>query len=184
MNHTTFPTKQRDASILGTLYIAAPRFYLHISSMALTNIFCALQLIGAAALLHESNTSQLTGYGVLGVLTGSALGMLIATSSKNRMSWRIWGRRFAAYFLSGIIVTAGLITITAHLGVEPSTFLAFACGGFGGFAGLGLVLMAEKRAKKEVSIYLEEDESEGIAPVPPGRVIDLRTNKTETHKLI
>ena len=144
--------------------------------MALTNIFCGLQLVGAAALLYESNTSQLAGYGLLGVLTGSALGMLIATSARNRMPWRIWGRRFAAYFLSGMIVTAGLIALTTHFGVEPSQFLAFACGGFGGFAGLGLVLLAEKRAKQRITEYLEEERDDG----DDRRVIDLRNNPPTT----
>lgn len=154
------------------------RINLHIPSMAYSSIFLGLQLVAAATLLHEGEVSKLFGWAVMGILAGSALGMIRATSVKNRLAWRIWGRRFASYFLSGLIVGPALIAATAHFGIDPSPFLALACGGIGGVFGLTLVIMGESKGKKIAEKALErymddDDDDEKVKPVPPSPTVRL-----------
>jgi len=142
--------------------------------MAAIILFFSVQFLAAAALMQDAEWATLIGVGLVGVLTGSALGMLVATSERNHIAWSVWGRRFAMYYLAGAIAGPVLFLLAEHWGLVPSALLAFACGGLGGFFGLGVALALERRARKTAADKLDKflDES----PMPP-------TPKSETIRL-
>lgn len=175
MDLTTLPlARQKKESSAYSQYIPDPaRVNLHLCPMAMLNVFLGSQLVAAAAIIHDDDFSRLAGWGLVGILAGSALGMIRATSRTNTASWRIWARRFSAYFLSGLICGAVLIVIAAQFGLQPNNFMAFACGGLGGCFGLSMILYGEKKAPrvadKLVDNWTDDDEEddEPLKPLPP-----------------
>lgn len=159
----------------------------HLPAMSIPTITLFAALFSAAGLLSETDIGRLAGSGIIGILAGASLGILKATSASNTIPAEVWLRRFFSYFLGGVVAGPLLLVFATHFGLESSVFLSFGCGGLGGFAGLGLVMVGERKVKqmaeRSANAYSDNEEDEELPSVPPGKPVVIR-QQPPTTKLV